>query len=155
MGACGGPSSSGCWAAWSPRSVCWSAGSWPRRGSIGTHLRRPAYYLVGGLWVLGSGMLAAVVATGVSLSPVTAVVIGVATSLALQWFLSFRLRTALPPATTKVRAAELERSPVGHRMRAWSFVWPSALVGATLHHPRRAGCSRRRSPPTWPSASGW
>ena len=32
---------------------------------IGTHLHRPAYYLVGSLWVLGSGMLAAVVATGV------------------------------------------------------------------------------------------
>lgn len=99
---------------------------------IGTHLRRPAHYLVGGLWALGSGMLAAVVATGVSLSPVTAVVIGLSTSLVLQWFLSFRLRTSLPPATTKVRAAELERSPVGHRMRAWSFVWPSALVGATF-----------------------
>ncbi len=99
---------------------------------IGTHLRRPAYYLVGSLWVLGSGMLAAVVATGVSLSPVTAVVIGVTTSLTLQWFLSFRLRAALPPATTKVRAADLERSPVRHRVRAWSYVWPSALVGATF-----------------------
>jgi hypothetical protein len=99
---------------------------------IGTHLRRPGYYLVGSLWALGSGMLAAVVATGVSLDPLTSVVIGVSTSLVLQWFLSFRLRSTLPPATTTVRAADLERSPTSHRVRAWSFVWPSALVGATF-----------------------
>ena len=98
----------------------------------GTHLRRPAYYLAGALWVLGSGLLVAVVATGVPLSPGRAVVIGVATSLTLQWFLSFRLHGTPPPAPTEVPAADRPRSPVGHRVRAWSFVWPSALIGATL-----------------------